>query len=84
MKKWDSLRKAEWEGDPSQFCFAKWAALMLSAELMPDNLWRWAIHDVSGKEIDNSDNHEGKVIDGKSAMDSAEQAAKKFINNLPI
>jgi hypothetical protein len=71
----------EWYGDLMDDCSARWASLLLRAEWMDDNIWWWAVYDMSKDEvqIDASNNYEIRFTSGAEARRAAEQAAKMYV-----
>ncbi|KIQ21036.1 hypothetical protein RT99_11975 [Flavobacterium sp. MEB061] len=73
-----------WEGDLDDDCLAKWAGLMLRAELMDeeDNWW-WCVYDMLNeeKQIDSSNEYEERCIGGKTARNKAEETSKKYLKD---
>ena len=73
-----------WEGDLDDDCLAKWAGLMLRAELMDeeDNWW-WCVYDMLNeeKQIDSSNEYEERCIGGNTARNKAEETSKKYLKD---
>ncbi len=76
-----------WTGDLDDDCTAHWAGLLLRAEWMDGRRWWWAVsEEVSGKEIDSSNNDgyfDVKFTSGSAARDAAETAAREFRQRHP-
>jgi hypothetical protein len=73
-----------WEGDLDYDCLARWAGLMLRAELMDeeDNWW-WCVYDMldEEKQIDSSNEYDERCIGAETARNKAEETSKKYLKN---
>ncbi len=79
----DGSKSIIWTGDLNDDCTARWNGLILRAELMVDDIWWWAIskdNDNPLDEIDSTKNYDTICIGGEQARQSAEAAARKFID----
>lgn len=76
-----SQKDIEWYGDLEDDCSARWAGLILRAEMMDDDRWWWAVSDAKNDllEIDSSNNHDLICKTATSARTRAETAAKEYI-----
>lgn len=68
-----------WMGNLNDDCTAEYKGLRLHAEMLGENDWWWAVHDVDNKIIDSSNAHNSKYLDGYSARIAAEQVAINYL-----
>lgn len=70
-----------WTGDLDDDCTARWAGLILRAELMDGARWWWAVSEIAtGREIASSNDDNREWTSGTAARSAAERVARAHIH----